>query len=193
MTDAAPPVWNIANAVTAARVALVPIFGVVLVADGGAHQALRLAAFGIFALAALSDRLDGYLARSQHLVTDVGKIADPIADKLLMGTALVCLSLLRELPWWVTIVILVREIGITVLRLALLRQRVIAASPGGKVKTVTQAIAIGLFILPLQDWAGSIRVVAWGVMWLALVLTVVTGFDYLRRAATMRSEPAPVR
>lgn len=181
--------WNIANAVTAARVALVPIFGVVLVADGGGHQTLRLAAFGIFALAALSDRLDGYLARSQHLVTDVGKIADPIADKLLMGTALVCLSVLRELPWWVTGVILVREIGITVLRLAMLHRRVIAASPGGKVKTVVQAVAIGLFILPLHDWT-ALRFVAWGVMWLALVLTVVTGFDYLRRAAAIQPTPA---
>ena len=190
MTDAAPPVLNIANAVTAARVLLVPIFGVVLVADGGANQALRLSAFGIFALAALSDRLDGYLARSQHLVTDVGKIADPIADKLLMGTALVCLSALRELPWWVTGVILVREIGITVLRLALLHRRVIAASAAGKVKTVTQAIAIGLFILPLQDWTATVRVLAWGVMWVALALTVVTGFDYLWRAAILRSSPA---
>ena len=181
--------WNIANAVTAARVALVPIFGVVLVADGGGHQSLRLAAFGIFALAALSDRLDGYLARSQHLVTDVGKIADPIADKLLMGTALVCLSVLRELPWWVTGVILVREIGITVLRLAMLHRRVIAPSRGGKVKTVVQAVAIGLFILPLHDWT-ALRFVAWGVMWIALALTVVTGFDYLRRAAAMQPTPA---
>ncbi len=189
MTDTAPPVWNIANAVTAARVALVPIFGVVLVADGGGHQSLRLAAFGIFALAALSDRLDGYLARSQHLVTDVGKIADPIADKLLMGTALVCLSAMRELPWWVTGVILVREIGITVLRVAMLHRRVIAASRGGKVKTVVQAVAIGLFILPLHDWT-ALRFVAWGVMWIALVLTVVTGFDYLRRAVATEPTPA---
>jgi CDP-diacylglycerol--glycerol-3-phosphate 3-phosphatidyltransferase len=192
VTDAAPPVWNIANAVTAARVVLVPIFGIVLVADGGGHQTLRLAAFGIFALAALSDRLDGYLARSQHLVTDVGKIADPIADKLLMGTALVALSVMRELPWWVTVVILVREIGITVLRLSMLHRRVIAASTGGKLKTVVQAVAIGLFILPLHEWT-ALRFVAWGVMWLAIVLTMVTGFDYLRRAAAIQSTPAEVQ
>jgi CDP-diacylglycerol--glycerol-3-phosphate 3-phosphatidyltransferase len=118
--------------------------------------------------------------RRHNLVTDLGKLLDPIADKVLTGGALVCLSILGELWWWVTIVILVREVGITVFRFAMLRDRVIPASRGGKLKTILQSVAISLALLPL--WlvlGGWVHWLNWGVMALALVLTVVTGFDYL--------------
>ena len=109
-------------------------------------------------------------------VTEFGKLADPIADKALMGAALIGLSILGDLPWWVTAVILVREIGVTVLRFAVLRHGVIPASRGGKLKTLVQAVAIGLFILPLS---GPWHTGAWVVMWIAIALTVITGIDYV--------------
>lgn len=186
MATAAPSAWNAANAVTAVRIALVPVFLVLLLADDGGSVAWRCAAAGVFALAALSDRLDGYLARHRGLVTDFGKIADPIADKLLMGSALIGLNVLGELPVWVTVVILVREVGITVMRLALLRHVVIPASRGGKLKTATQSVGIGLFVLPLERWWEPAIVVAWAILLVAVVLTVVTGVDYVRGAMGAR-------
>ena len=124
----------------------------------------------------ITDRFDGALARSYGIETDFGRLADPIADKTLIGAALIGLAMLGELPWWVTVVILVREIGITVLRFAVLRHGVIPASRGGKLKTLVQAVAIGLFILPLSGpWLTG----AWVVMAAAIVLTVLTGVDYV--------------
>jgi CDP-diacylglycerol---glycerol-3-phosphate 3-phosphatidyltransferase len=119
------------------------------------------------------------LARSHGMVTEFGKLADPIADKALLGAALIGLSLLHELAWWVTVVIMVREIGVTVLRFAVLHRGVIPASHGGKLKTLVQAIAIGLFILPLS---GAWHVAATVVMAIAIVLTVVTGIEYVAQA-----------
>ena len=124
----------------------------------------------------ITDRFDGALARSYGMVTEFGKLADPIADKALIGAALIGLSMLGDLPWWVTVLILVREIGVTVLRFAVLRHGVIPASRGGKLKTLVQAVAIGLFVLPLS---GAWLTGAWVVMWAAIVLTVVTGVDYV--------------
>lgn len=181
-----PSWWNPANAITVLRILLVPGFVVLLAWDGGATVATRLAAVGIFVVAAATDRLDGWLARRSGQVTDVGKILDPIADKALMGGALVVLSALGELPWWVTAVILVREVGITVMRFALLRYLVLPASRGGKLKTLLQSVAIGLFLLPLTHLPGWVGVVAWLVMSLALVVTVVTGVDYVRTAWRVR-------
>lgn len=155
---------------------LVPVFALALFAGGGHQTAARIVAFAIFAVAVVTDRVDGQLARRRGEVTEFGKLADPIADKALMGAALIGLSILGDLPWWLTVVILVREIGVTVLRFAVLRRGVIPASRGGKLKTLVQAVAIGLFILPL---AGVWHTVAWAVMWLAIVLTVVTGIDYV--------------
>lgn len=133
-------------------------------------------AFIVFAAAVITDRFDGAVARSYDMVTEFGKLADPIADKALIGAALIGLSMLGDLPWWVTVVILAREIGVTGLRFAVLRGGVIPASRGGKLKTLVQAVAIGLFILPLQgQWLTG----AWVLMWAAIVLTVVTGVDYL--------------
>ena len=134
-------------------------------------------------MAAFTDRIDGEIARRRHLVTEFGKLADPIADKALIGTALVGLSVLGRLPWWVTAVIVVREVGVTALRFWVIRHGVLAASRGGKAKTVLQAVAIGLFVLPLT---GVSTVLADVVMAAAVVLTVVTGVDYISRALRLR-------
>lgn len=169
-------VVNIANLLTGLRMVLVPVFVVALFADGGHQTVARIVAFAVFAVAVVTDRIDGQLARSRGEVTEFGKLADPIADKALMGAALIGLSMLGDLPWWVTGIILVREIGVTVLRLAVLHRGVIPASRGGKLKTLVQALAIGLFILPLP---GVWHTGAWVVMWVAVVLTVATGVDYV--------------
>ncbi|ORB75754.1 CDP-diacylglycerol--glycerol-3-phosphate 3-phosphatidyltransferase [Mycobacterium scrofulaceum] len=167
---------NLANTLTLLRLVLVPIFLLALFAKDGHEIAFRVLAFVIFAVAAITDRLDGLLARNYGMATEFGAFVDPIADKTLVGSALIGLSMLGELPWWVTIVILVREFGVTVLRLAVIRRGVIPASWGGKIKTVVQAAAIGLFILPLS---GPFRVTAAVVMGVAIVLTVITGIDYV--------------
>jgi CDP-diacylglycerol--glycerol-3-phosphate 3-phosphatidyltransferase len=179
-------VWNAANIVTLVRFLLVPLVVIALLLDTGGGG-WRWVAAGIFLLAAATDRLDGWLARRLGQVTDWGKLVDPIADKALVGTALIALSALGDLPWWVTIVILVRELGVTALRFAVLRYAVIAASPGGKAKTVLQTIGITLFLLPLDTLPDAVRVVAWVVLGAAVVLTVVTGLDYLRRGLAVRA------
>jgi CDP-diacylglycerol--glycerol-3-phosphate 3-phosphatidyltransferase len=171
--------WNVANALTALRLLLVPLFGWLLLARGGDDSLLRALAAAVFALAALTDRVDGELARRRGLVTDVGKIADPIADKALMGMALVGLSVLGELPWWVTVVVLVREIGITVLRFVVIRHGVMPAGRGGKAKTALQAVAVTLYLLPLP---AAWRPVAMVTMGLAVAVTVLTGLDYVVKA-----------
>jgi CDP-diacylglycerol--glycerol-3-phosphate 3-phosphatidyltransferase len=176
-------VWNVANALTFVRLLLVPVFAVLLLHDGGQHDAWRVAATVVFGVASLTDRLDGELARRRGLITDLGKIVDPIADKALIGTALVGLSWLDQLSWWVTIVVLVREIGITVLRFVVIRHGVLPASRGGKLKTLLQAIAIGLYLLPLH---GAGQLLSQVVMAAAVVVTVVTGVDYVARAMTLR-------
>ena len=191
MSAAPQPTWNLANVLTVARVVLVPFFAWALLTDGGGSTTWRLAATGIFAVAALTDRVDGWYARRTGQVTDFGKLLDPIADKLLIGTALVALSLLDELAWWITVVILVRELGITVMRFFLLRYVVLPASRGGKLKTVLQSLAIGLYLLPLSAMPHAVEVVAAVVMAAALVVTVVTGLDYVRTAARIR-RAAPV-
>lgn len=176
-------VWNVANAITVLRVALVPVFLSLLLLEGGEDVGWRIAAFVTFAVAMATDRLDGDIARRRGIVTNFGKIADPIADKALMGAALVGLSWLGELAWWVTALILVREVGVTVLRLLVIRHGVIAASVGGKAKTVLQTVAVGLYLLPLSGWVASGR--AW-VMAAAVAVTVLTGFDYVVRAVRLR-------
>jgi CDP-diacylglycerol--glycerol-3-phosphate 3-phosphatidyltransferase len=175
--------WNIANALTVLRIALVPVFGWLLLFDGGHETRYRILAAGVFVLASITDRIDGDIARARGIVTDFGKVSDPIADKALMGTALVGLSVLGELPWWVTIVVLVREVGITAMRFVVIRHGVMPASRGGKVKTVLQAFAIGLYVLPLS---GAWHVAAELVMAAAVLVTVATGVDYVIRARTLR-------
>ena len=175
--------WNIANALTVFRLALVPFFAAALLVDDGNRAGWRVTAWALFALASWTDRLDGQLARSRNLVTSFGKLADPIADKALTGTALVGLSLLGELPWAVTALVLVREVGVTLLRFWVIRHGVIPASRGGKLKTLLQGVAIGLYVLPLSGLLASSRA---AVMVLAVVVTVVTGVDYVARALTLR-------
>ncbi|OBH47960.1 CDP-diacylglycerol--glycerol-3-phosphate 3-phosphatidyltransferase [Mycobacterium intracellulare] len=167
---------NLANTLTLLRLVLVPVFLLALFAGDGQEPGFRVGAFVIFAVACITDRLDGLLARNYGMATEFGAFVDPIADKTLVGSALIGLSMLGELPWWVTAVILVREFGVTVLRLAVIRRGVIPASWGGKLKTVVQVSAIGLFVLPL---GGSFRVAAAVVMGAAIVLTVITGIDYV--------------
>lgn len=171
----AVPVWNIANVLTIVRVILVPLFVVALFAAGGHQPSWRWVATGVFAVAAVTDRFDGHLARKYGLITDFGKLADPIADKALIGAALVGLSVLGDLPWWMTVVICVREIGVTALRLAVVRRGVIAAGRGGKLKTLVQSVAIGVLLLPLR---GTADTAGMALMWVAVVLTVATGVDY---------------
>ncbi|PZR55407.1 CDP-diacylglycerol--glycerol-3-phosphate 3-phosphatidyltransferase [Xylanimonas oleitrophica] len=191
---AAPSPWNAANAVTAARIALVPLFAWALLVDGGESVTWRLVATGIFVLAAASDRIDGYLARSRGMVTDLGKLLDPIADKALIGTALVLLAWpLGELPWWVPVVVLVRELGITVMRMAVLRYAVMPASRGGKLKTVLQSVAITLFVLPRAHLPGFVEVVAWVVLVAAVLVTVVTGVEYAVQGWRLRREALRAR
>ncbi|MBT2675582.1 CDP-diacylglycerol--glycerol-3-phosphate 3-phosphatidyltransferase [Streptomyces sp. ISL-14] len=176
-------VWNIANLLTMLRLVLVPAFVALMLADGGYDPAWRSLAWAAFAIAMITDLFDGHLARTYDLVTDFGKIADPIADKAIMGAALICLSALGDLPWWVTGIILGRELGITLLRFIVIRYGVIPASRGGKLKTLTQGVAVGMYILALTGWLATLR---WWVMAAAVVLTVVTGLDYVRQAIVLR-------
>jgi CDP-diacylglycerol---glycerol-3-phosphate 3-phosphatidyltransferase len=174
---------NVANIVTVVRILLAPVFIVLLLLDAGEGGAFRIAAAALFIIAISTDSLDGHLARSRNLVTDLGILLDPIADKVLTGAALVMLAVLAELPWWVVAVILIREWGITVFRFAMLRDRVIPASRGGKLKTVVQSVAISVALVPLWnllgDWVNWVNV---ALMSAAVILTVVTGLDYLRQA-----------
>ncbi|MFD8523662.1 CDP-diacylglycerol--glycerol-3-phosphate 3-phosphatidyltransferase [Streptomyces capillispiralis] len=178
-------VWNIANLLTMLRLLLVPAFVALMLADGGYDPAWRSLAWAAFAIAMITDLFDGHLARTYNLVTDFGKIADPIADKAIMGAALICLSALGDLPWWVTGVILGRELGITLLRFLVIRYGVIPASRGGKLKTLTQGVAVGMYVLALTGWLATLR---WWVMAAAVVLTVVTGLDYVKQAIVLRRQ-----
>ena len=178
---------NIANLITIARILLAPLFVALLLADNGEMGALRYAAAILFVFSIATDSLDGYLARSRNLVTDLGKLLDPIADKVLIGGALVGLSLLGELWWWVTIVILVREFGITIFRFIALRDRVIPATWSGKIKTIVQAIGLSLMLFPFWLYVGEwYRWAGWGVVGLALVLTVYSGAHFFWAAWKLR-------
>ncbi|MEU1343780.1 CDP-diacylglycerol--glycerol-3-phosphate 3-phosphatidyltransferase [Streptomyces sp. NPDC090075] len=178
-------VWNVANLLTMLRLVLVPGFVALMLAGGGYDPAWRSLAWAAFAIAMITDLFDGHLARTYDLVTDFGKIADPIADKAIMGAALICLSALGDLPWWVTIVILARELGITLMRFVVIRYGVIPASRGGKLKTLTQGVAVGMYVLALTGWLATLR---FWVMAAAVVLTVVTGLDYVRQAIVLRRQ-----
>lgn len=171
---APPSLVNVANGLTVLRLLLVPFFVAFLTAGGNGW---RVAAFALFIIASVTDLLDGRLARQRGLITDFGKIADPLADKALTGSAFITLSALGELSWWVTAVILARELGITALRMIVIRQNVIAASRGGKLKTLLQVVAISLYILP-----GPLGLARPLVMAAAVVVTLVTGADYLAGA-----------
>ena len=175
---------NVPNGLTALRMVLVPVFAWVLLSHPHDDSWRWMAAL-IFVIASLTDIVDGKVARKYGLVTRFGKLWDPIADKTLTGMALVGLSIIGELPWWITIVILVREWGITLLRFLILKYGVMAANRGGKLKTVTQSIAIVMYLLPLPSWLHVVGVV---VMWVGLILTVLTGLDYCWEAYRLRKK-----
>lgn len=176
-------VWAVPNIITIVRILFVPALLWAMVADAGEGGALRWLALALFVVGIGSDAIDGYLARSRNLISDFGKILDPIADKALTGAALLVLSYLGELPWWVTGLILLREIGITVWRLVEVRRIVMPAGRGGKLKTVAQAVAISLAIAPFPalfgDWMHGVNTIA---MAIAFILTIWSGIDYLVQA-----------
>ncbi len=182
----APSAWNVPNALTVLRLVLVPLFVWLLLRDGGHTTSDRLLATAAFVVAIVTDRFDGDIARRWNLVTNFGKIADPIADKALTGAAFLGLSYLGELPWWVTIVVMVREWGVTALRFWVIRHGVMPASRGGKLKTVLQAVALGLYLLPWQHLA-LVHWPAVAIMTAAVLVTIVTGLDYLSRALRLRA------
>jgi CDP-diacylglycerol---glycerol-3-phosphate 3-phosphatidyltransferase len=185
------PLVNLPNALTLLRVLCVPLLAVLLAVDDGALGPARDAAAVLFVLASITDFVDGAIARRYGLVTTFGKVADPIADKALTGVALIGLSMLGDLSWWVTGVILVREIGVTLLRFWVIEHGVIPASRGGKLKTVMQTIAITMYLADVTlDWWATASAVA---MALAVVLTVVTGLDYVVRAVRLRRQPIATR
>lgn len=186
MTSSAPgteqaPLWNIANILTMLRIVLVPVFIVLFLMDG---DTWRWAAAAVFVIAAVTDKLDGYLARSRNLVTDFGKLADPIADKTLVGAALVLLSWAGDLPWVITIVILVRELAVTVLRDVMRRRDVVMpASQGGKLKTVLQLVFLSMMLVPWETFlpgglADALDTTALVLAWAATGVALVTGVHY---------------
>ena len=188
--------WNAPNIITGARIVATPFFIWMLLADNGQMGPLRWAAAVFFVVAIATDAWDGHIARSRGLVTDLGKLLDPIADKFLTGGALVGLSILGELPWWVTIVVLVREVGITVHRLFEARSVVIAAAWMGKLKTVAQSVAIALALFPFAallkgtgfvPWVEGLNVIT---MSIAVVLTIASGVDYVVNFFRMRGRQA---
>jgi CDP-diacylglycerol--glycerol-3-phosphate 3-phosphatidyltransferase len=156
------------------------VFLWLLLADGGADGGMRWAAAILFIVAIATDGVDGYIARRHNIVTDLGKLLDPIADKILTGFAFIGLSILAELPWWVTALVLVREIGITVHRLVVASDHVVAAAWMGKLKTIAQAVALSLALLPLSEivggWVVWLNIIT---MWAAVLLTVASGIDYV--------------
>ncbi len=176
--------WSAPNIITIVRIFFAPAFiWLLLISEDSPSDPARWWAAGLFVVGMATDGVDGFIARRYNLITDLGKILDPIADKVLTGGALIGLSLIGELPWWVTILILVREVGITVFRFAVLSKRVIPASRGGKLKTIFQFLAITSALLPLQglwgDWVNTLNVV---LMSIAFALTLVTGIMYLVEA-----------
>ena len=197
-----PSVLNLANLLTMVRIACVPVLVLLLVLAEQASPPmawiLRVVSMLVFVAASITDLIDGRIARSRGLETDFGRIADPIADKALIGAALVFLSAMGEVPWWITAVIMIREVGVTVVRLVIVRRRVVPAGSWGKTKTVFQVVAVSMLIVgPVPaDWGmpPDVVMVWWWLCWLALglalVLTVVTGVQILvqiSRGSTGRS------
>ena len=193
--------WNIANVLTVLRIAMVPLFGWALLHDGGDSATWRWVAFALFAVAMVTDKIDGDLARKHNLITDFGKIADPIADKAITGMAFIGLSLVGDIWWWVTIVVLLREWSVTLLRLSIMKHVVLAANKSGKLKTVLQTVALCGFILPLLilepplDVPGQILwYVAAVLMAAAVAMTIWSGYEFFRDARRQHREATtPIR
>ncbi|MFC4786280.1 CDP-diacylglycerol--glycerol-3-phosphate 3-phosphatidyltransferase [Nocardioides sp. MAHUQ-72] len=189
--------WNLPNVLTSLRIVMVPFFGWALLVDGGDSILWRTVAWALFGIAMITDKIDGDIARARNLVTNFGKIADPIADKAITGMAFVGLSIVGDIWWWVTIVVLVREWSVTLLRLSLLKDVVIAAAWSGKVKTTLQAIALGLLCLPLRQVDGALDTVGNVLFYIAQVLlagavamTLWSGYEFFRDVVRQRRAPA---
>ncbi len=192
-TEGAPQkILNLPNSITAVRILLVPVFVWLLVNSSTSILSTnRWVALGVFVVAISTDGLDGYLARRRGMVTNLGKILDPIADKALIGGALVTLSVLGAVDWWLTGLLLVRELGITFYRFAVIRKRIVAASGGGKLKTVLQAITVGLLLAPMTNfWPTWYKSLSLGMLYLTLVVTIYTGLQYLVAAAKHADDEA---
>ncbi|HEX2772895.1 MAG TPA: CDP-diacylglycerol--glycerol-3-phosphate 3-phosphatidyltransferase [Micromonosporaceae bacterium] len=183
-TVAPVPVVNAANGITALRLVLVPIFVLLVVASELTAPAWRIAASLTFVFASATDLVDGWIARRYGLVTSFGKVADPIADKALTGSALVMLSAYDRIPWWVTLVILGREIGVTLIRFSVIRHGVIPASRGGKAKTALQILAIVWYLWPVPQ---ALTVVGPWILAAAVVATVLSGAYYVLQALRLRA------
>ena len=188
-TTATSNPWNLPNAITMARILAVPFFIWSLVSFSDNESPMRWISELIFIVIMASDGIDGAIARKRGIVTDLGKLLDPIADKALLGGALVTLSMLGEIAWWVTIVILVRELGITVYRLVVVNQRVIAASSGGKMKTIFQGVMVGFIVSPLTAWFPYdwYRILEQSLVLISVALTVYSGLQYVVAAVRARA------
>ncbi|GAB2753407.1 CDP-diacylglycerol--glycerol-3-phosphate 3-phosphatidyltransferase [Nocardioides pakistanensis] len=192
-TQAPASNWNVPNALTTLRIALVPFFGWALLVDGGESVLWRTVAWAIFFVAMVTDKIDGDLARKHNLVTNFGKIADPIADKALTGMAFIGLSVIGEVWWWVTVLVLVREWSVTFMRLSIAKHVVLAANASGKLKTMLQGLGLGLLVLPLREVDGWLETPALVVWWIAIVvlaaavvMTVYSGYEFFRDAFRQR-------
>ena len=172
-----PSNWNLPNFLTSLRIIVIPLFAWLTLSGKTENNAFAWWALVVFILLMLTDKLDGDIARARGLITDFGKIADPIADKALMNTAFVCFNIIDILPWWVTALIVLREFGITIWRFFQLRAgNVVPASRGGKLKTALQTVAVALYLCPFPSWMDIPSQI---VMYAAVLVTVVTGIQYL--------------
>jgi CDP-diacylglycerol---glycerol-3-phosphate 3-phosphatidyltransferase len=165
------------NSLTLTRIALIPFGVYTLFYDGGDNPRYQILSWCIFFILGMTDILDGKWARSSNRITSLGAFLDPVADKALIGAAMISLSILGRFPWWITILILAREIGITIFRLVVIKGGVIPASKGGKIKTLFQNFGVGFFMLPFPSWLEWFRIAFISV---AIVLTVTTAYDYVR-------------
>jgi CDP-diacylglycerol--glycerol-3-phosphate 3-phosphatidyltransferase len=185
--------WNLPNYLTTLRIVMVPFFGWALLHDGGDSVLWRTVAFAIFAAAMVTDKIDGDIARARNLVTDFGKIADPIADKAITGMAFIALSVVGDVWWWVTVLVLLREWSVTLLRLSVLKDVVIAASQSGKIKTSLQAVALAALCLPLRQVDGALETPGLVVFYVSQVLlagavamTLWSGYEFFRDVRRQR-------
>ena len=192
--------WNLPNVLTGLRIVMVPFFGWALLHDGGDSLLWRTVAFVLFVGAMITDKIDGDIARARNLVTNFGKIADPIADKAITGMAFIGLSVVGDIWWWVTAVVLLREWSVTLLRLSILKQVVVAAAQSGKVKTVLQAIALSTLCLPLRQVTGEPWETLGTVLFYAaqvllagaVAMTIWSGYEFFRDVWRQRRQHAPV-
>lgn len=187
MTEQQPSNWNVPNALTTLRIVMVPFFGFALLVDGGGDLGWRWIAYGLFVFAMITDKIDGDIARKHNLVTNFGKIADPIADKAITGMAFIGLSIIYPLMWWITVPVLVREWAVTIARLSIAKQVVMPANQSGKVKTMAQALALGGLVAPFHYLEGGLDVPGEIVWWcaivlmgVAVVLTMTSGYEFAR-------------